>query len=149
TDTPGDDSNGSKRVLFVDTPWPSPRRTRPWLMTAVAVAALVVLVLALSPPRQDGWTALPDALRARLSDGPASRPETGHARRPDENKRAAEEVVAPVNQSPRQTALPTGDPVTPSPRDGRELAELVTRHGATVIALEQDVDLKRDEQLVF
>jgi serine/threonine protein kinase len=146
--SPGNPESG-KGVLFVDTPWPAARTTRPWLITATAVAALVVLVLVLSPPRQEGWSGLSDALRARSAEGAPPRLEADLTKRTEEGKFPGEETTTPASTSARQTGSASRDPVPTSPRDGRELAELLSRHATAAVTLEHDLDLKREEQLVF
>jgi serine/threonine protein kinase len=144
-----DGPDGNRSPLFIDALWPAPPTRRPWLIAAVAVAALVALVFLLSPPQPGGWTGRRESLTAARADALKPRQEADFAKRPEDGRRSTDEASVPASPSPRPVVVASREPVPVSPRDGRELADFLPKHERSVVTLEHDLELKRDEQLAF
>jgi tRNA A-37 threonylcarbamoyl transferase component Bud32 len=143
-----DPAASGESVLFVDAALPARPRTRPWLVTGLAVAAVVALVFVLGPSREDARTpGHHDAGTASREEGVPRQPADG-ATPPTDH--AAPSPALAVTPSSRQATAPLPrHPVPLSPRDGRELADILAKHETTVVTLDRDFDLKKDEQLLF
>ncbi len=137
-------------VLFVDAPLPSPPRTRPVLMTASALLGLVVLIVLLGPSTWP-WHS---AARVPANGGRSS----------NEKAKVSPGGTAPASDNEgSQAALPArpipAAPLEPEPRayrvdSARDLVDLLSKPAVdktqpTVVSLEKDLELTREELLVF
>jgi hypothetical protein len=140
----GDAAENSEGVLLIDALVPSPPRIRPWLWAMGAAAALVILVILVAPPAP--WPLSGPGANAvnlgQFSRGVPAEPGTVPA--PNENG----EIVRSINAS---TAPIDGAASVPAePATARELAALLQKGDSSVtVSLSKDLNLSRDDQLVF
>lgn len=137
----GGPSQGSDPVLFVDAPLPGQPQTRPWLVTVMAVLALVVLVTML-----DRW--------------PSSTPKAGSEQRTAKATQGPTEAAQspPLATPPGSTDANHNSPL-PQPQaevatihtnDARDLASFFQKKDPVAkVYLTGNLHLSRDNRLLF